>query len=154
MGVWIQSTRHYTKCPYYRWEFFLCLNRQVSVLTIGTLPTELHSSWENWKEILSGKRIRLGPVPVKPDSWKPVLYTIDFWKMLFNSLHILKIQNYLQGWILFPKSYVSNSLLSMLRALWVIINFALYWLQNLALALPYRPTCPSISAFLGYPLSP
>lgn len=156
MGVWTQSTIHYTKCPYYKWEFLLSLNRQISVLTIRRSPTELHSAWENWKEIISGRRISLGPVPVKPDSWKPVLYTIDFWKTLFNSMHISKIQNYLQGWILFPESYVSNSLLSMLWALWVIIDFPLYWIRNqaLAIALPHRPTCPFISAFPGYTLSP
>lgn len=83
-GVRTQSTKHDTKGPYYRCGFFLLsLTRLVSVLTIRGLSAELNSAWENWKEILPGRRIRLGPVPVKPDSWKPVLFTIDFWKYAF-----------------------------------------------------------------------
>lgn len=83
-GIWTQSTKRDTNGPYYRCGFFLLsLTRLVSVLTIRGLSAELHSAWENWKEILPGRRIRLGPVPVKPDSWKPVLFTIDFWKYAF-----------------------------------------------------------------------
>lgn len=35
-AIWTQSTRHYTKCPYYRCRFFLLsLSKEVSLLTIG-----------------------------------------------------------------------------------------------------------------------